>query len=655
MIAELGHFSLILSLAIAFLQGTMPLLGFKLSAPRWISIARPAALLQFFFISMAFACLMYAYVVSDFSIVNVAQNSHSEKPLLYKFTGVWGNHEGSMILWNWILALYGLGLALLGRNLPEGLRIRVLSVQGLIGSGFIAFSLATSNPFLRLDPAPIDGNGLNPILQDPGLAFHPPLLYFGYVGLSMTFSFAVAALLEGQVNAIWARWVRPWTLIAWSGLTAGIGLGSWWAYYELGWGGFWFWDPVENVSFMPWLLATALLHSTLVAEKRNSLKSWTLLLAILGFALSLLGTFLVRSGLLTSVHSFASDPDRGVFILGFLALAVGVAITLYIWRFPILKPRVKFSALSREGAIIINNLLLVVGCITVLIGTLYPLFIDILVSEKVSVGPDYFVSTFVWLMIPLIIMAGIGPLMSWSITDPLILGRRITIGFIFTAVIAIVLLLVNGVSWEVILGLSLATWLFINTTIEKAIRLKLFLIPFSHSFKQIIALPLSAWAMTLAHYGLAIMIAGLVVASNMDTKIERIMYPGDVVSLSGYDFKMISIGHVNGPNYNARQAEIRIDRDGKLIGLLYPERRNYYVTDVSTTEAAILGNWLADLYVVLGDRSGKGDAIRIYHNPLVFWIWGGLVLLVAGGILSLTDRRYRLKDSNFRKKYLQKN
>ncbi len=655
MIAELGHFSLILSLAIAFLQGTMPLLGFKLSAPRWISIARPAALLQFFFISMAFACLMYAYVVSDFSIVNVAQNSHSEKPLLYKFTGVWGNHEGSMILWNWILALYGLGVALLGRNLPEGLRIRVLSVQGLIGSGFIAFSLATSNPFLRLDPAPIDGNGLNPILQDPGLAFHPPLLYFGYVGLSMTFSFAVAALLEGQVNAIWARWVRPWTLIAWSGLTAGIGLGSWWAYYELGWGGFWFWDPVENVSFMPWLLATALLHSTLVAEKRNSLKSWTLLLAILGFALSLLGTFLVRSGLLTSVHSFASDPDRGVFILGFLALAVGVAITLYIWRFPILKPRVKFSALSREGAIIINNLLLVVGCITVLIGTLYPLFIDILVSEKVSVGPDYFVSTFVWLMIPLIIMAGIGPLMSWSITDPLILGRRITIGFIFTAVIAIVLLLVNGVSWEVILGLSLATWLFINTTIEKAIRLKLFLIPFSHSFKQIIALPLSAWAMTLAHYGLAIMIAGLVVASNMDTKIERIMYPGDVVSLSGYDFKMISIGHVNGPNYNARQAEIRIDRDGKLIGLLYPERRNYYVTDVSTTEAAILGNWLADLYVVLGDRSGKGDAIRIYHNPLVFWIWGGLVLLVAGGILSLTDRRYRLKDSNFRKKYLQKN
>ena len=515
--------------------------------------------------------------------------------------------------------------------------------------------MATSNPFLRLDPAPIDGNGLNPILQDPGLAFHPPLLYFGYVGLSMTFSFAVAALLEGQVNAIWARWVRPWTLIAWSGLTAGIGLGSWWAYYELGWGGFWFWDPVENVSFMPWLLATALLHSTLVAEKRNSLKSWTLLLAILGFALSLLGTFLVRSGLLTSVHSFASDPDRGVFILGFLALAVGVAITLYIWRFPILKPRVKFSALSREGAIIINNLLLVVGCITVLIGTLYPLFIDILVSEKVSVGPDYFVSTFVWLMIPLIIMAGIGPLMSWSITDPLILGRRITIGFIFTAVIAIVLLLVNGVSWEVILGLSLATWLFINTTIEKAIRLKLFLIPFSHSFKQIIALPLSAWAMTLAHYGLAIMIAGLVVASNMDTKIERIMYPGDVVSLSGYDFKMISIGHVNGPNYNARQAEIRIDRDGKLIGLLYPERRNYYVTDVSTTEAAILGNWLADLYVVLGDRSGKGDAIRIYHNPLVFWIWGGLVLLVAGGILSLTDRRYRLKDSNFRKKYLQKN
>ena len=642
MTAELGHYALILALVMATVQGLIPLLGAGFNERTWMSTARPAACGQFFFISMSFACLMYAYVVSDFSVANVAENSHSAKPLLYKFTGVWGNHEGSMIFWNWILALYGMAIAIFGKNLPILLRSRILAVQGLIGVGFLIFSIATSNPFLRLDPAPIDGRDLNPLLQDPGLAFHPPLLYFGYVGLSTTFSFAVAALIEGRVDAAWARWVRPWTLLSWASLTAGIALGSWWAYYELGWGGFCFWDPVENASFMPWLMATALLHSAIVAEKRDALKSWTVLLAILGFALSLLGTFLVRSGVLTSVHSFASDPERGVYILGFLVIVVGGALTLYAWRAPTLRSGGRFRPISREGTLLINNLLLVVSCITVLIGTLYPLILDAITGEKVSVGPPFYTATFVWLMVPLLLIAALGPLMSWKRSNHYFVLQRLGIVTAVSLVVIIIIYAVQGGSWGVLLGLGLAIWVFVGVLVELSERIRLFRVPIYQSIQRLLIIPRSSWGMSIAHTGLAILVTGLVVASNWETKLEKIMMPGDVISLSGYEFKMLSIGEVEGPNYTSRQAEFKVEKDGKLITLLYPEKRYYPVQDMPTTEAAIHGTWLADLYLVLGDPSGEGTAVRAHHNPLVPWIWSGAAILVVGGFVSLTDRRHRV-------------
>ena len=560
MTAELGYYALILALVMAIVQGLIPLIGASTKDRNWMSTARPAAFGQFFFISMAFACLMYAYVVSDFSVANVAENSHSAKPLLYKFTGVWGNHEGSMIFWNWILALYGLAVAIFGNNLPLPLRSRVLAIQGLIGVGFLIFSIATSNPFLRLDPAPFDGRDLNPLLQDPGLAFHPPLLYFGYVGLSTTFSFAVAALIEGRVDAAWARWVRPWTLLSWASLTAGIALGSWWAYYELGWGGFWFWDPVENASFMPWLMATALLHSAIVAEKRDALKSWTVLLAILSFALSLLGTFLVRSGVLTSVHSFASDPERGVYILGFLVIVVGGALALYAWRAPSLKPGGRFRPISREGALLINNLLLVVSCITVLIGTLYPLILDAITGEKVSVGPPFYTATFVWLMVPLLLLAAAGPIMSWKRANPHFIIKRLGLALAISIGVMIILIAVHGGPWGVPLGLGLAAWVFVGVLVELAERIRLFRIPIVKSIQRFLLIPRSSWGMSIAHSGIAILVTGLVVASNWETKLERIMVPGDVISLSGYEFTMVSIGEVEGPNYISRQAEFKVEQ-----------------------------------------------------------------------------------------------
>ena len=642
MTAELGQFALILALALAIVQGVIPLIGASRNDNVWMAVARPAAAGQFFFISMSFACLMYAYVVSDFSLANVAQNSHSAKPLLYKFTGVWGNHEGSMVFWNWILALYGFGVAIFGRSLPNSLRARVLAIQGLIGVGFLLFSILTSNPFLRLDPAPFDGRDLNPLLQDPGLAFHPPLLYFGYVGLSTTFSFAVAALIEGRVDAAWARWVRPWTLLSWAALTAGIALGSWWAYYELGWGGFWFWDPVENASFMPWLLATALLHSAIVAEKRDALKRWTVLLAILGFAMSLLGTFLVRSGVLTSVHSFASDPERGVYILGFLVIVVGGALSLYAWRAPTLKAGGHFRPVSREGALLINNLLLVVSCISILIGTLYPLLLDAITGEKVSVGPPFYIATFVWLVVPLLILAAAGPLMSWKRADPIILGRRLFFALVAALGVVITVISVKGGSWGVILGLGIAAWLFAGAFIELAERIRLFRITLMGSVRRLLIIPRASWGMTIAHSGLAVLVTGLVVASNWDSKVEKVMIPGDIISIAGYEFIMADIGEFEGPNYTSRKAEFRVERNGDLIAKLYPEKRYYPVQDMPTTEAAIHGTWLSDLYLVLGDPVGPGTAIRAHHNPLVPWIWGGAAILVLGGCVSLTDRRYRV-------------
>ena len=643
MIPEIGHYALILALAMALVQAAAAPLGARLRDGSLMALARPAAVAQFVFISAALACLMQAFVVSDFSVVTVADNSHSAKPLLYKFTGTWGNHEGSMLLWVWILAVYGAAVAVFGRNLPPPFRSWVLAVQALIGLGFLVFVLATSNPFLRLDPAPFDGRDLNPLLQDPGLAFHPPLLYLGYVGLSTAFAFAVAALIEGRVNAAWARWVRPWTLLSWCALTAGIALGSWWAYYELGWGGYWFWDPVENASFMPWLMATALLHSSIVAEKRDSLKSWTVLLAILGFSLSLLGTFLVRSGVLTSVHSFASDPARGVYILVFLVIVVGGSLMLYAWRAPGMRAGGSFRPLSREGSLLVNNLLLAVGCATVFIGTLYPLILDAITDQKVSVGPPFFESTFVPLMIPLLLMMAAGPLMAWKRAGPGAVLPRLAISLAAAIAVAAGVGASGGGPWGAVLGMALAGWVVAGVLTELAKRVRLFRVPLAESARRAVGLPRAAWGMTIAHLGVAVLVVGTVGASNWAVEREQAMRPGESLALAGYDFELQSIGDVPGPNYVARQGEVRVLRDGEDVALLLPERRHYPVQDTWTTEAAIHTTWLSDLYVVVGeDAPGGGTAIRIHHNPLVPWIWIGALAMVAGGVVSLTDRRHRV-------------
>jgi len=643
MIAEIGHFALILSLVLATVQGTLPLVGAARRDTAWMALSRPAVAGQFIFVSLSFACLMYAYVVSDFSVANVAQNSHSAKPLLYKFTAVWGNHEGSMLLWVWILAFYGMAIASFGGNLPPALRARVLAIQGLLGVGFILFLLATSNPFLRLDPVPINGRDLNPLLQDPGLAFHPPLLYFGYVGLSVAFSFAVAALIEGKVDPAWARWVRPWSLASWSALTAGIVLGSWWAYYELGWGGFWFWDPVENASFMPWLMATALLHSAIVAEKRGALKSWTVLLAILGFSLSLMGTFLVRSGMLTSVHSFAADPERGVYILGFLVLVVGGSLSLYAWRAPTMRATGRFRPISREGALVVNNLLLVTGCAAVFIGTLYPLVLDALSGEKVSVGPPFFEASFVWIMVPLFILMAAGPLMAWKRSDIPGVSQRLILAFGAAATAAILLVALRGGPWGAILGLTIAAWLVGGVVAEFTERIRLARVPLGESLRRASALPRSAWGMTLAHTGIAILITGAVGATNWQTEHVQVMNIGEKVQVAGYGFDFVSLKESDGPNYTRLGAEFRVTRDGEEIAMLYPEKRKYWVQTMDTTEAAIRTTWIEDLYIAIGDPAvGGGIAVRIYHNPLVPWIWIGAAVMVAGGLISLSDRRHRI-------------
>jgi cytochrome c-type biogenesis protein CcmF len=643
MIAEIGHFALILALALAVVQGTLPLIGAWRANDAWMAVSRPAVAGQFVFVSLSLGCLMYAYVVSDFSLANVAGNSHSDKPLLYKFSGVWGNHEGSMLLWVWILALYGVAIAGLGGNLPPPLRARVLAIQGLIGVGFTVFLLATSNPFLRLDPAPLNGNGLNPLLQDPGLAFHPPLLYFGYVGLSVAFSFAVAALIEGKVDPAWARWVRPWSLVSWAALSAGIVLGSWWAYYELGWGGFWFWDPVENASFMPWLMATALLHSAIVAEKRDALKSWTVLLAILGFSLSLMGTFLVRSGMLTSVHSFAADPERGVFILGFLVVVIGGSLSLYAWRAPAMRAGGRFRPLSREGALVVNNLLLVTGCATVFIGTLYPLVLDAISGDKVSVGPPFFESSFVWIMAPLFILTAAGPLMAWKRADLPGVTQRLALAFVAAAAAAILLVALGGGPWGAIIGLTIAAWLIGGVAAEFIERLRLFRVPLRESLRRARVLPRSAWGMSLAHAGLAIFIAGTVGATNWQTEHVEVMEIGDSAHVAGYDFTLLSLEDSEGPNYVRRRGEVRLEQDGEYIATLVPEKRKYRVQGMDTTEAAIRTTWIADIYVAIGDLAEEGGiAVRIYHNPLVPWIWIGTIVMILGGLVSLSDRRHRV-------------
>ncbi len=644
MIVEIGHLALLFALAVTVLQSVAGLAGPHRNDASLMSLARAAAGIQFLLLALAFGCLVHAYLISDFSVANVEANSSTAKPLLYKLSGAWGNHEGSMLLWVTILALFGACVAVFGVRLPAGLRGRVLGVQGLLGLSFLLFIALTSNPFDRLVPAPVEGRGLNPILQDPGLAFHPPLLYLGYVGFSVTFSFAVAALLEGKVDAAWARWVRPWALAAWGFLTLGIALGSWWAYYELGWGGWWFWDPVENASFMPWLVGTALLHSAIVVEKRGALKSWTVLLAILTFSLSLLGTFLVRSGVLTSVHTFANDPARGLFILLILVVTIGGALILYAVRAPSLKGGGLFQPVSREGALVLNNLLMATAAATVLLGTLYPLALDALGGGRISVGPPYFNATFLPLMAPMLLAMGVAGILPWKRADLSAVWSRMRLIFGLSLVACLLTLaLTDWADFLSALGFGAAVWLLTGTLLEFADRIRLFRAPLGQSLRRAAGLPRSAWGMTIAHGAAGVMVLGITASSSWQT--ERIAYlkPGQTLQVAAYQVKFTGVRLVRGPNYVARRGRFEARRAGRLVTLLHAEKRVYPRERQTTTEAAIHSTIGGDLYVVLGDPDGKGGwAVRMYFNPLVPWIWIGAIFMFVGAGVSLTDRRYRV-------------
>jgi cytochrome c-type biogenesis protein CcmF len=643
MITELGHFALILALFVAIIQSTVPLIGAARRHLGWMRVGRSCALTGFGLTTLALLALMHAYVTSDFTVINVVQNSHTDKPLLYQITGVWGNHEGSMLLWVFMLSLCAAAVALFSDNLPPALRARVLAVQGMIAVGFLLFILLTSNPFLRTFPPPPNGQGLNPVLQDPGLAFHPPFLYLGYVGFSVAFAFAVAALIEGRVDAAWARWVRPWTLASWCALTIGIAMGSWWAYYTLGWGGWWFWDPVENASFMPWLAGTALIHSSIVVEKRDTLKSWTILLAIVTFSLSLVGTFLVRSGVLTSVHAFATDPERGTFILLLLIVAIGGSLTLYAIRAPALKGGGLFAPISREGALVLNNVLLACGCATVFLGTLYPLFLDAVGGPKLSVGFPFFNRTFAPLMVPMIIAVGIGPMLAWKRGDLLGALQRLWVAYIATALVVLVAFYVTyGGPVLAVLGLGMSAWLFAAVLTEFAERIRLFRAPFGDSIRRALHLPRSSYGMTVAHLGLAVSVAGFAASAYAQEAIE-ILKPGGSISIAGYQLTLEHVDRVPGPNYSADDATIRVTRGGEFVTEMHPERRFFPLQQQTTGETAIRTNLLADLYVALGDSDTAGGwTVRVYWKPLVPWIWIGAVVMAFGGLVSLSDRRWRV-------------
>jgi cytochrome c-type biogenesis protein CcmF len=643
MLIELGHFALILALFVSLAQAIVPMAGARMRNSSWMAVARPAALTTFGLVALAMVALISAYVTSDFTVVNVVQNSHTDKPLLYKITGVWGNHEGSMVLWVFMLTLCAAAVALFSDNLPPALLARVLAVQGLIAVGFILFILFTSNPFLRAFPPPLNGHGLNPVLQDPGLAFHPPFLYLGYVGFSVAFAFAVAALIDGRVDAAWARWVRPWTLASWCALTVGIAMGSWWAYYTLGWGGWWFWDPVENASLMPWLSGTALIHSAIVVEKRDTLKSWTILLAIITFSLSLIGTFLVRSGVLTSVHAFATDPARGMFILGLLIVAIGGSLTLYAIRAPSLKAGGLFAPISREGSLLLNNILLTCGCATVFLGTLYPLFLDATGGPKLSVGFPFFNHTFTPMMVPLVVAVGVGPLLAWKRGDMLAALQRLWAAGLMTALLLLVLFWrINGGPVLSILGLGLAFWLASSVLTEFAERVGLFRVSATEALRRSLRLPRAAYGMSLAHFGLAISVAGFAASAFSQEAIE-VLKPGSSMKLAGYELRLIKVETIAGPNYTAEDATIQIFRDGAPWREMHPERRFFPLQQQTTGETAIHSSPFADLYLALGESDHSGNwTVRAYWKPLVSWIWAGGLVMAFGGVVSLTDRRWRL-------------
>ncbi len=634
MTPELGHFALILAFVVAIVQGVLPLVGAQRGQAQWIALARPAAQTQFLLIAVAFVCLTQSFLINDFSVNYVAQHSNTQLPTLYRFAAVWGGHEGSLLLWVLMLSGWAAAVSLASRQLPEVMVARVLAVLGLVGIGLLAFILITSNPFDRLLPAAAEGRDLNPLLQDPGLVFHPPMLYMGYVGFSVAFAFAIAALISGRLDAAWARWSRPWTTAAWVFLTLGIALGSWWAYYELGWGGWWFWDPVENASFMPWLAGTALIHSLAVTEKRGAFKNWTVLLAILAFSLSLLGTFLVRSGVLTSVHAFASDPRRGVFILVLLAIVVGSSLTLFAWRAPKVNAGGSFGLVSRETMLLMNNVLLVVAAGSVLLGTLYPLLIDALGMGKLSVGPPYFNAVFVPVMVPLLLLMAVGPLAQWKHADLKAIARRLRLSMVLAVIAGIGLPLLMG-AWTPLTAMSclLAVWITASGVFQ--------IIERSKTGKP----SASFWGMQLAHFGIAVFVVGVSMVGGYQEEKDVRMEPGDTVHVGGYGFRLLGVELAPGPNYRASVGKVEVSKDGRVLKTLHPEKRNYFSSQMPMTEAAIDAGFTRDVYVSLGEPLGDKGAwsVRVYYKPFVDWIWGGCLFMALGGFIAMLDRRYRLR------------
>lgn len=641
MLPEIGNYALMLALALGLVQALVPLLGAHHNNSRWMALARPATFGQITLTTLALGCLLASFLRNDFSVLYVAQNSNSLLPWYYRVTATWGGHEGSLLLWTWMLAAWSAAVATFSRRLPQEIVARVLGVLGLISIGFLLFMLLTSNPFARLVPSALDGRDLNPLLQDFGMIVHPPLLYMGYVGFSVAFAFAIAALLAGRLDSAWAKWSRPWTLLAWSFLTAGIFMGSFWAYYELGWGGWWFWDAVENASFMPWLVGTALIHSLVVSEKRGAFRSWTVLLAILAFSLSLLGTFLVRSGVLTSVHAFATDPKRGAFILVFLTLVVGLSLLLYAWRASTVSGGGTFSLLSRETLLLANNVVLMGATTAVLLGTLYPLFLDALNLGKISVGPPYFEAVFVPLMIPALLLIVVGPFAAWKSASPATLLRQLGGVAAVSVVLACAAAVAVGATLLVAVGLVSAVWIVLGTLWQFLYRMRRALPSLSYR-TRLAREPVSWWGMLVAHAGLGVFVAGVTIANGFDSARDASMRKGDSVSLGDYTFQLTALDKVGGPNYQAVRGTFAVTELGKSVALLTPEKRTYPVQNTVMTEAAIDRSTLRDLYVSLGEETEPGRwLVRVQHKPFIGWIWAGALLMAFGGLIAAADKRYR--------------
>jgi len=642
MIPELGHFALILALLVALTQAILPLVGAHRGNLTLMAVARPAAQGQFVFVGLAFACLAWSFLTNDFSVENVARNSFSQLPEVYRLTATWGSHEGSLLLWVLILAFWSTAVSVYSRHLPEDMAARVIGVMGLISVGFLAFLLTTSNPFERLLPAAMDGNDMNPLLQDWGMIIHPPMLYMGYVGFAVAFAFAIAALLSGKMDVAWARWSRPWTTVAWAFLTLGIVLGSWWAYRELGWGGWWFWDPTENASFMPWIAGTALIHSLAATEKRGAFKAWTVLLALTAFSLSLLGTFLVRSGVLSSVHAFATDPARGAFILGFLAVVIGGSLVLYAWRAPKMITGSGFTWFSRESLLLANNVILIAALGAVLLGTLYPLFMDAMGLGKISVGPPYFNAVFVPLMAPALFLMGIGPLARWkeaSLPDIVTrmkwaLGVALATGFLLP-------LTLDGFNAWASLGFFLAAWIALAVAAAFVERLRYG--QGSVAYK-LAALPRAFWGMQLAHLGMAVGIAGIAVVANYSSERDVRMDVNSYAELAGYTFTFRGTTEHDGPNYRAARGTLEVSRDGKPVATLHPEKRLYNASGMGMTEASVHPNIFRDIYVAMGEQLDDEGAwtVRLFHKPFINWLWFGALFMVVGGFMAASDKRYRI-------------